>query len=633
MMKRLLIVCLILSFGPLPLAAEPSRKIETSAERVTLFIDGAQVVRSRQVDLPAGTSVLLFTGLSPYMDAKSIRVTGGGECTIIGVEHRLGFADSAARSGRLRESEAQLERIRKRRLELNASREVVEAETELLKVNCSTGNRTAVVPLANVEALTDYYAAQLRDLKKERIAIDEQRQLLDSEERQLRKELARQSAASESRSEIEVQVEVPASCRATFTLTYYVRNAGWFPIYDVRSAGLAEPLAVSYRAQVFQNTEEEWRDVALTLSSSNPATGTDAPQLRTYWLDYGLPAPRYDEWPEGNAVSGVVFDAGTRDPVPGATVVVPGTTVGTATDADGRYSISLPDGASELKFSYVGMIPQTRIVSGNTLNVALQPNRAQLDEVVVTAYGASPAAKLAGMVRGVASQNDATIVTDVVFEEEADGAMIEVAERCGQMGYEYEIRRPYTVPSGGKTVSVEIGRYELPAVYAYRCTPKIDRDAFLVAEATGSERYNLLEGEANVYFEGTFVGKGVLSPTGTTDTLRFSMGRDRGIVVRRDRETDYNARKAVGSNRTQTTGWLLTVRNTRREAVSLTLCDQLPVSRNSDIVVTAEELSGGRLDAARGIVVWNLELRPGEQRELRLRYKVKYPKERHLTVE
>ena len=54
---------------------------------------------------------------------------------------------------------------------------------------------------------------------------------------------------------------------------------------------------------------------------------------------------------------------------------------------------------------------------------------------------------------------------------------------------------------------------------------------------------------------------------------------------------------------------------------------------HTNITVTAEELSGGKLDKERGFVTWELQLQPGEQRELILQYRVKYPKSRRLVVE
>ena len=610
-------------------------KVKTSVEKVTLFIDGAQVTRTEQVDIPAGNSTLVFTGLSPYLDDKSMQVAAKGRFTVTAVNRLFNHTDSLERSARQQALEQELANIRQQQKKQQAAREVIDAESDLLKVNCSVGNRNAATPLAAIKELNEYYASRMEELKRRTLELEGQLKTLSEREQQVLADLTqlggRQTAPM---SEVEVRIESPAACKGVFTLTYYVRNAGWFPSYDIRSGGLSEPVEISYKANIFQNTREEWKNVDLTLSSSNPTTGSIAPQLKTWWLDYGMAPPRYNPSLTSNTVSGTVFDE-QREPLIGASVLVPGTTVGTSTDVQGRYSVTVPNGVSSLQFNYIGYKSQTRAIAGNTMNVVMQEDNAQLDEVVVTGYGSAPSAALTGRVAGVQARNKAATRTVEMefadFAEESD--VMEVGQTQTQLGYEFEIRQPYTIPSDGKSVAAEIGRYRLPAVYTYRSTPKIDKDAFLVAETTDWAKLNLLEGEANVYFENTFVGKSILSPREAGDTLRFSMGRDRGIRIERTKESDYSARRAVGSNQTQTLGWKLTVRNTRTEPVVLMLTDQLPVSRNSSITVTEEELSGGTLDKETGTVTWRLELKPGEQRELKLRYAVKYPKGRSLNIE
>lgn len=610
-------------------------KVKTSVEKVTLFIDGAQVTRTEQVDIPAGNSTLVFTGLSPYLDDKSMQVAAKGRFTVTAVNRLFNHTDSLERSARQQALEQELANIRQQQKKQQAAREVIDAESDLLKVNCSVGNRNAATPLAAIKELNEYYASRMEELKRRTLELEGQLKTLSEREQQVLADLTqlggRQTAPM---SEVEVRIESPAACKGVFTLTYYVRNAGWFPSYDIRSGGLSEPVEISYKANIFQNTREEWKNVDLTLSSSNPTTGSIAPQLKTWWLDYGMAPPRYNPSQTSNTVSGTVFDE-QREPLIGASVLVPGTTVGTSTDVQGRYSVTVPNGVSSLQFNYIGYKSQTRAIAGNTMNVVMQEDNAQLDEVVVTGYGSAPSAALTGRVAGVQTRNKAATRTVEMefadFAEESD--VMEVGQTQTQLGYEFEIRQPYTIPSDGKSVAAEIGRYRLPAVYTYRSTPKIDKDAFLVAETTDWAKLNLLEGEANVYFENTFVGKSILSPREAGDTLRFSMGRDRGIRIERTKESDYSARRAVGSNQTQTMGWKLTVRNTRTEPVVLMLTDQLPVSRNSSITVTEEELSGGTLDKETGTVTWRLELKPGEQRELKLRYAVKYPKGRSLNIE
>ena len=220
---------------------------------------------------------------------------------------------------------------------------------------------------------------------------------------------------------------------------------------------------------------------------------------------------------------------------------------------------------------------------------------------------------------------------DIVAEEESE--LIEVQQQQSLFGYEFTIGQPLSLPSSTKATATEIARYQLPATYLYKAYPKKDKEAFLVAEATDWQKLNLLEGDANVFFDNSYVGKSRLNTSSATDTLLLSLGRDPSIRVERTKVNEKSARRFLGSNQEQTVTWRITVTNTRREAVSLNVYDQTPIPRNSDISVTVEELSGGQRDKDTGIVTWKLDLKPDEKRELLLQYKVKYPKNERLAVE
>lgn len=599
-------------------------KVKTTAEKVTLFINGAQVTRTKQVDIPAGTSTLIFTGLSPYMDAQSIQVSAKGKLTVTAVNQQYNYTDSASVSQKQQSLQEEQKKTEKQEKQQKAELRLINAEYDMLKTNCSVNNKNTTASLVTIKEVNQYYSAQLKALKSKELAINEKIEELARKQEQLNAEIAQLSGKSLTpMNEIAVNINAPAACKATFTLSYYVKNAGWFPSYDVRSGSLSEPISIVYKANIFQNTKEDWKNVELSLSSSNPTTGNVAPKLATYWLDYGLSAPQYELNQNGNSVSGTVLD-NNREPIIGASVTIPGSTVGTVTDIDGKYSITIPNGKNRLQFAFIGFQTQTKDIRGNIMNVVLQEDTQMLDEVVVVGYGKASASSL--------KPSTKSIKKAAAIEEEVSMAL-DVEQTQGQMGYEFEIKVPYTIPSDNKPVVAEIGHYQIPAAYTYQSTPKIDKDAFLMAQVTDWEKLHLLEGEANVYFENTFIGKSIMNVSQQSDTLSFSLGRDKRIMVQRTKENEYTSRKFIGSNQTQSIAWKLSVRNTRPEPVTLTLYDQLPVSRNSNITVTAEEISGGTLDEAKGIITWQINLQPGEQREWSLRYKVKYPKGRILTIE
>ena len=631
--KMMIAICLMAA-----MMSEAVEKQTASINKVTVFTNGAQVERSQSVVLVPGEQVVTFTGFSPYMDKKSLQVKAKGHLTILGVSERTAHPGSAAQIKKLHAAEDEVKAVERRIQQTKDEQEVLAAQLELVKTNCSVAGRTVATPLANIKELNAYYAQQVLSVKKRSQELEEQLQNLNDELK--RKQDTCDSIAKlklKSVTEIDVKVDAKQAGRADFDITYYVKNAGWFPSYDIRSNSTKEPLQLSYKAHIYQNTREEWKNVPVTLSSANPNRSNIAPQLKTYWLDYGLSAPAYNIDSDGsNVVSGKIVSADDGDPMIGATVTVKGTNLGTVSDIDGNYSIVLPQNNRQLTFSYIGYLSQTRTVDpGSTLNIRLQEDQAALQEVVVVGYGTSRKGRRSKSKGEVLKAKESIpAMADVAVEEEMDESeVIAVNQQQAQFGYEFDIKQLLTLPDGGKTTTTEISRHQLPATYEYRGIPKIDKESFLVADATDWQKLNLMEGEANVYFDNSFVGKSILDPNVSSDTLHFSMGRDQSIRVQRIKVSESSTRRFFGSNQEQTMKWRISVKNNRQESVNITVFDQAPISRNTSIEVSMEELSDGQFDKQTGIIKWPLQLQPGEQRDLILQYKVKYPKNRRLNIE
>ncbi len=190
----------------------------------------------------------------------------------------------------------------------------------------------------------------------------------------------------------------------------------------------------------------------------------------------------------------------------------------------------------------------------------------------------------------------------------------------------FKIGIPYSVPSDGKKQLVEIQQFDVPATYKYAAVPKITSEAYLLAQLSGWEEYNILPGEANIFLEGTFTGKTTLSSQSTADSLLVSLGRDKKVVITREKVKDFKSKSFLGNSRKETRAFLITVRNTKTEAITLTLEDQIPVSNNKEIEVDLEEGSGGSLDKTTGKITWQMKLKPNESKKVPLKFSVKYPK-------
>ena len=196
---------------------------------------------------------------------------------------------------------------------------------------------------------------------------------------------------------------------------------------------------------------------------------------------------------------------------------------------------------------------------------------------------------------------------------------------------EFAIGLPYTVPSSQKPTLVDIRNHEVKADYFYSVAPKLDRDAFLLANATGWEEFSLLPGQANVFFEGTFVGTSYIDPNSTKDTLAISLGRDKRIVVTREKLKDFTSKKLIGTNRKESYAYEISVRNTKNEPVKIKVEDQVPVSSNSQIEVTVIDVGGANYKKDTGKLVWELSLQPNETKNVVYKFEVKYPKDKSIA--
>lgn len=199
--------------------------------------------------------------------------------------------------------------------------------------------------------------------------------------------------------------------------------------------------------------------------------------------------------------------------------------------------------------------------------------------------------------------------------------------------FEFEINLPYTISSDGKTTVVDIQQYTLPATYEYYCAPKIDPTAFLIAKVTGWDAYNLLSGNIQLYFEGTYVGESFIDINQTNDTLDISLGRDAKVVVERKKQKELNSKNLIGSSKKIDIAWEISIRNTKKTPITILVEDQIPISNDKEIEVEKGEISNAIYDETKGSLKWLFTLDAADTKKMNFSYNVKYPKTKILYLE
>ncbi|UOE48104.1 DUF4139 domain-containing protein [Mucilaginibacter sp. SMC90] len=600
--------------------ANDGQKVASKVQKVTVFLNGAQVSRTALVNITPGTSTLVFENLSPGIDVQSIQVNAGGDFTILSVNHELDFADNEIRQKNIQAIEAKEKLVRNKIALQNNMLSIYQEEANTLAKNpVSNGTNVALDPVKLKQTL-DFQTARLNEIKKNQQVVNDQIDLLNDELQGYDKQIAEiNRAGAKTTSNVLVTVSSKTALQANFTLSYLVRDASWFPTYDIRAKNVNSPITIVYKANVSQKTGEDWKSAKLALSTGNPTVNGAKPELTPAYLNFGM---YYSGTAAITKVMGRVYEENSNQPLPGVSIRVKGTSIGTVSDVGGNYSIQLPNANAVLTYSFIGFETLERQANAPMINVGLKPSSSQLNEVVAVGYGSSEEKR--------ASTGAVSVIRQKAL---VNTVPIEVKKEENQTNIEFNIANPYTVLSDGKQYAVEISQYNIDATYQYYVAPKLSTDVFLTAQLTNWNKYSFLSGEANLFFEGTYIGKSLINTDATTDTLNLSLGTDKNIIVTRTMEKGLAMRQSSGSNQKEIRNWLIDIKNRKSQPVNLLVEDQVPVSQNKDIEVEAQETSGAKPDATTGKVSWKFVLNSLDEKKVKLKYQVKYPKNQTVIVQ
>ena len=626
MMFKKLSTAAILLFMATASKADEGQKIASKVQKVTVFLNGAQITRTALVSVSPGTSTLVFGNMSPGMDVQSLQVSAGGEFTILSVKQELDFLNGESKQKQLVELQAQQKMIRDKISVQNNMLSIYQEETTMLGKNQVVSGQNTSLDVLKLKQALDFQTARLTEIKRKQQTVNDQIDVLNTELQKYDKQIADISqGSSKATSNVLVTVSSKSALQSTFTLNYVVHNAGWYPTYDIRAKNVNSPISIAYKANVSQQSGEDWKNIKITLSTGNPTISGNKPELTPNYLSLGM----YSSVTNGpvTKVTGKVFEAGTGNGLAGVSIRVKGTSIGTVSDAQGFYSLQVPPNSPDIAFNYVGYEAVERPANMSLINVTMSPSANNLNEVVVTGYATQYKRSVTG--------NFGSIAPGIRIGSTADKQSIpvEVKPVENQTNVEFNIANPYSVPSDGKQYAVEIGQFDLNASYQYFVAPKVSTDVFLTAQLTNWNKYNFLSGEANLFFEGTFIGKSLINTQATADTLNLSLGTDKNIVVTRTLQKDLTERQSFGSNKKETRNWLIEVKNRKNQPVSLLVEDQVPVSQNLAIEVEQQEISGAKLDALTGKLSWNFMLNSQDNKKIQLKYQVKYPKNQSVIVQ
>ena len=201
----------------------------------------------------------------------------------------------------------------------------------------------------------------------------------------------------------------------------------------------------------------------------------------------------------------------------------------------------------------------------------------------------------------------------------------------GLLNTSFEIDLPYDISSNGLAHSINIKDEELQSSLKNYAVPKLDNDAYLLAELTNWQNLDLIPGNANIIMDDTYIGKSFLDPNTTADTLNLSLGKDRRVSVKRNLIKDATTTKTNANNTKQTFTYELVVKNNKSKEINIILKDQYPLTNIKEIEAELLEDGGAAVNTELGVLTWKITLKPGESIKKRFKYTVKYPSGQKLV--
>lgn len=266
-------------------SAQTEKKTESQISAVTVYQQGAEVVRKATANLSPGTSRLVFTGITDRLDTRSVQVDATGDFVIIAVSTRFDFLQSREREADILKLESRVKEIRREIRMLEARKQVLVYEKNMILANQVVGSQQDGLDVDELRYAAEFFRSRLSNIDTNYVDAERRVDALNAEIGKLNMQLSSLSEEGEGAiCEVIVDVSAEQSTKGEFNIRYLVHDARWVPVYDLRVASTKDPIQVDFRSRISQNSGEDWKQARITLSTGDPTASHTKPQLNPWDL-------------------------------------------------------------------------------------------------------------------------------------------------------------------------------------------------------------------------------------------------------------------------------------------------------------------------------------------------------------
>mgnify|MGYP000994974387 CR=1 FL=1 len=304
-MKNILSLFIIFSFLGNAKAVD-EKIIKSSISSVTVYSQGAQIYRKATYTVNKGVTQIIIEGISPQIDPNSLQVKATGDIIILDSKYNLFYPKPEATNLeglplKIRRSISLLEdSIQNMNYDIQALQDDIDVLTATKNILANNGairgQGKVNDSIALLKEAIDYYTVKMMDVNKKLQILNRKK----SQSNEIRKGMNErlnelknyQNSANLNQKpngpihRIVLTVKSDLTVSGKMDISYLVSNAGWTPLYDLRSEITTGKVNLNYKAQVYQNTGIDWEDVPLSISTNNPYQNKTKPELHPWYVDF-----------------------------------------------------------------------------------------------------------------------------------------------------------------------------------------------------------------------------------------------------------------------------------------------------------------------------------------------------------
>jgi uncharacterized protein (TIGR02231 family) len=299
---------LLLSFALVASALFANDKVtvKSTLHSVTVYTQGAQLQHKANYSIKAGLSEVIVEGISPQISAGTIQVKATGAVVILDSKYEYYYPQPNIQwtktelplkiRNAIKVLEDSIKLINFELRDINDEIEVLVAARKIIISNGAVKGQGKVNDsIQLLKSTVDYYTTKVSELNKKISALDRQKVKktdlisdLDTRLNDLQNYAEQNNPTPETKGIPRIIITFMAKEAASgrIDLSYLASNAGWTPLYDIRSEAATGKISLTYKAQVRQQTGLDWDDVKLSISTNNPYANKTKPELSPWYIDY-----------------------------------------------------------------------------------------------------------------------------------------------------------------------------------------------------------------------------------------------------------------------------------------------------------------------------------------------------------